>query len=188
MELRNSRGVLAQVMFAAALLVSVLATPLSSAATSTVGPVVISVPAGFSEAGSQQQGGMQVAAWTKPNGPVKTLLQVSIYDFGSQLDKKPSPQDLTAGSEKYLRDFLGGIERRRTDYQLSPVEHMKLAGLPASRATWKGRAGDIASVGVMYCVIVQGRFVVSFHTQDAGSSPTDAMREAMKSIETAKIS
>jgi hypothetical protein len=39
----------------------------------------------------------------------------------------------------------------------------------------------------MYCVIVDNRFVVSFHTQDLGSKPTDAMREAMKSIEAMQV-
>jgi hypothetical protein len=39
----------------------------------------------------------------------------------------------------------------------------------------------------MYCVIVQHRYVVSFHTQDLGSVPTKAMHEALTSIDAVKF-
>lgn len=174
---------------AASLIVAALATSAVHAETATVGPVVISVPEGFERQQTQRKDGMQVTAWTKSplgkNG--KTLLQVSVYDFGAQLDQA-SPKDLANGSEKYLREFLNGIERRRYNFELSPVEPVKLAGLSASRATWKGNSADVTLVGVMYCVIVRKRYVVSFHTQDLGTARTAAMREAMKSIEAIQLS
>jgi hypothetical protein len=157
------------------------------AATATVGPVTIDIPAGFTAAGSQSQASMQVAGWTKGTGTAKTRLQVSIYDFGSALKGASSEKDLADGAQQYLLEFLKGIERRRTDYSQSPVERLKLAGLPAARSTWKGRAGDVGATGTMYCVIVNKRIVVSLHTQDAGNAPTAAMREAMKAFEAMRI-
>jgi hypothetical protein len=154
----------------------------------SVGPVTLAIPKGFAAAGSQSQGGMQVSAWTKGEGSLKTLLQVSIYDFGSALEGTPSNEQLAQGAEKYLGDFLKGVERRRTGYSQTPFERVKLAGLPAARSTWKGRAGEIGpAVGVMYCVIVNKRLVVSLHTQDAGDAPTAAMREAMRAIESMRV-
>jgi hypothetical protein len=157
------------------------------AASGAVGPVTLAVPEGFVAAASQAQGNMQVAAWTKGSGATKTLLQVSIYDFGSSAEGEPSEKDLAAGAEKYLGEFLKGIERRRTSYSQSSFEHLKLAGLPAARTTWKGLAGDTPAIGVMYCVIVNKRLVVSLHTQDAGSEITAAMREAMRAIESMRV-
>jgi hypothetical protein len=151
----------------------------------TVGPVVIGVPEGFANMQAQRQGSMQVSAWTRQSADegTKTLLQVTVYDFGAQLQTSPAPEQLAQGAEKYLREFLSGIERRRENYVLSPVKQLTLAGLPAARGTWKGTIGAKAVVGVMYCVVVKNRFVVSFHTQDLGSKPTRNMRQAMKSIE-----
>ena len=159
------------------------------AAGTSFGPVTLSVPEGFVAAPMQRQENMSVWAWTKsaPGGKVKALLQVSVYDFGSQL-AKVSRAELATGTEKYLREFLGGIERRRSNYALTPVKHVELAGAPAAVATWTGRAGPADLVGVMYCVILRNRFVVSFHTQDLGSEPTSAMHQAIAAIESAQVS
>lgn len=187
---RHLRHFLPQLLRALAgvFIIDIAGTPVVAVATETVGPIEISIPKGFVQAQSQHQGALEVSAWTRstPTGTTKSLLQVTIYDFGSQLDGA-SPQDLAKGSEKYLREYLSGVEHRRTDYLLSQIEHLKLAGLPAARATWTGRVDGTPSVGVMYCVIVQKQFVVSFHTQDLGNAPTDAMRQAMKSIEAVRI-
>jgi hypothetical protein len=155
----------------------------------TVGPVVITVPAGFEAAPTQRVKKMLVTAWTKSvrDGSMKTLLQINVVDIGSPPGKAPTAQDLSIYAEKYLRQFLGGIERRRSRYVSSPVAHIELAGLPAVRATWNGAVGERAVVGVMYSVIVQNRYAVIFHTQDLGSTPTSGMFEAMKSIETVEV-
>jgi hypothetical protein len=153
----------------------------------TVGPVIITVPEGFEAAQRQRLRKTLIAAWTKSSAGLKTLLQVNVIDFGSAPGKPAAPQDLNIYAEKYLHQFLDGIERRRTNYVSSPIAHIKLAGLPAARATWNGAVGGRAAVGVMYSVIVHNRFAVIFHTQDLGSTPTSGMFEAMQSIETATL-
>jgi hypothetical protein len=153
----------------------------------TVGPVIIAVPEGFEPAQRQRLKKTLIVAWTKSSRGLKTLLQINVIDFGSAPGRPAAPQDLNIYAEKYLRQFLDGIERRRTNYVSSPIAHIKLAGLPAARATWNGAVGGRAAVGVMYSVIVHNRFAVIFHTQDLGSTPTSGMFEAMKSIEAATL-
>jgi hypothetical protein len=155
----------------------------------TVGPVIITVPEGFEAAQTQRLKKTLITAWTKSvrSAGLKTLLQINVIDFGSAPGKPAAPQDLNIYAEKYLRQFLGGIERRRANYVSSPIAHIKLAGLPAARATWNGAVGGRAAVGVMYSVIVRNRFAVIFHTQDLGNTPTSGMFEAMQSIEAATL-
>jgi hypothetical protein len=155
----------------------------------TVGPVIITVPEGFEAAQTQRLKKTLITAWTKSvrSAGLKTLLQINVIDFGSAPGKPAAPQDLNIYAEKYLRQFLGGIERRRTNYVSSPIAHIKLAGLPAARATWNGAVGGRPAVGVMYSVIVRNRFAVIFHTQDLGNTPTSGMFEAMQSIEAATL-
>jgi hypothetical protein len=159
------------------------------AAPVTVGPVIITVPEGFEAAQTQRLKKTLIMAWTKSvrSAGLKTLLQINVIDFGSAPGKPAAPQDLSIYAEKYLHQFLDGIERRRTNYMSSPVAHIKLAGLPAARATWNGAVGGRAAVGVMYSVIVHNRFAVIFHAQDLGSTPTSGMFEAMQSIEAATL-
>jgi hypothetical protein len=168
------------------LLAALISPHLAGAAA--LGPITMSVPDGFIAAPPMRQEKMSIWAWTKSaaGGTVKALLEVTVYDFGPKL-AQASPEELASGSEQYLRQFLGGVERRRTNYALSPVKHVTLAGAPASTATWTGRTGPADLVGVMYCVIVQNRYVVAFHTQDLGSKPTPAMREAIAAIEAAQL-
>jgi hypothetical protein len=155
----------------------------------TVGPVIITVPEGFEAAQTQRLKKTLITAWTKSvrSAGLKTLLQINVIDFGSAPGKPAAPQDLSIYAEKYLHQFLDGVERRRTNYVSSPIAHIKLAGLPAARATWNGAVGGRAAVGVMYSVIVHNRFAVIFHTQDLGSTPTSGMFEAMQSIEAATL-
>ena len=171
------------------LVVQFLLTVSAQAAPVTVGPVVISVPEGFAAAQTQKQKKTLITAWTKSvrNGSQKTLLQINVIDFGSPAGKPAAAQDQAIYAEKYLRQFLGGIERRRTNYVSSPTAHIKLAGLPAVRATWNGAVGGRPVVGVMYSVIVQNRYAVIFHTQDLGNTPSSGMFDAMQCIESATL-
>lgn len=155
-----------------------------------MGPVVITVPEGFAAAQTQKQPKTLITAWTKSvrNGSLKTLLQINVIDFGAAPGKPAAAQDLPIYAEKYLRQFLSGIERRRTSYVSSPLAHVKLAGLPAVRATWNGAVGGRATVGVMYSVIVANRYAVIFHTQDLGNTPSSGMFEAMQAIESVSLS
>ncbi len=152
-----------------------------AAAPTTVGPIVITAPEGFQQAQTQRLKKVLITAWTKSvrDGSMKTLLQINVVDFGSPAGS----QDTSVYAEKYLRQFLSGIEHRRSHYVSSPIAHIQLAGLPAVRATWNGAVGDRAAVGVMYSVIVKNRFAVILHTQDLGSVPTSGMLEAMRAIE-----
>jgi hypothetical protein len=161
----------------------------AEAAPVVVGPVLVTVPDGFEAAQTQRLRKTLIRAWTKSvrDGSMKTLLQINVIDLGAQSGKSPSKQDLAAASEMYLRQFLGGVERRRDGFVSSPVAHIKLAGLPASRASWNGALGGRSAVGVMYCFIVRNRFVVNFHTQDLGNTPSSGMFEAMKSIEAVTV-
>ena len=170
---------------AALLLAQFLLAAAAQATSATVGPVVIAVPDGFEAAPTQRLKKTRVAAWTKSvrNGGLKTLLQVNVVDFGSSPGKPAASRDLNHYAEQYLHQFLGSIEQRRTHFVASPVAHIKLAGLPALRATWNGTVGGRAAVGVMYSVIVQNRYAVILHTQDLGNTPTSGMFEAMQSIE-----
>jgi hypothetical protein len=154
-----------------------------------VGPVVITVPDGFAAAQTQKLKKTLITAWTKSvrNGSLKTLLQINVIDFGSAPGKPAVAEDLPIYAEKYLRQSLSGIERRRTNYVASPLAHIKLAGLPAVRATWNGAVGGRATVGVMYSVIVGNRYAVVFHTQDLGNTPSSGMFEAMQAIESAAL-
>jgi hypothetical protein len=177
--------------FAAALAAAalVLSAIPAHAAPVTVGPVVIAVPDGFEAAQTQKRKKTLISAWTKSvrDGSLKTLLQVDVVDFGSPPGRPAAAQDLAVYAEKYLHQFLGDIERRRANYVSSPLAHIRLAGLPAARATWNGAIGGHAAVGVMYSVIVHNRYAVIFHTQDLGSTPSSGMFEAMKSIEAATL-
>jgi len=158
------------------------------AADAALGPIAMAVPEGFVAAPMQRQPNFSIWAWTKsaPGGKVKALLEVTVYDYGPKL-ARASAEEIASGTEQYLRQFLGGIERRRTNYALSPISQAQLAGGPASVATWTGRAGPVDLVGVMYCTIVKNRYVVSFHTQDLGGKPTPAMHEAISAIEAVRL-
>jgi hypothetical protein len=157
----------------------------AEAAPVTVGPLVVTVPDGFEAAQTQRLKNTLIRAWTKSvrDGSMKTLLQIDVIDMGKQPGKPPAAPELATATEKYLRQFLEDVERRRDRFVSSPVSHIRLAGLPASRASWNGALGGRGTVGVMYCVIVRNRFVVDFHTQDLGNTPSSGMFEAMKAIE-----
>ena len=159
------------------------------AAPVTVGPVIITVPEGFEAAQTQRLKKTLITAWTKSvrSGNLKTLLQINVIDFGSAPGKPAAQQDLSIYAEKYLHQFMDGLQHRLANYVSSPVAHIKLAGLPAARATWNGAVGGRAAVGVMYSVIVHNKFAVIFHTRDLGSTPTSGMFEAMQSIEAATL-
>jgi hypothetical protein len=156
-------------------------------APTSVGPIQLVIPEGFEYVTSEEKENLKTSAWTKGAGLVRTLLQVSIFDMGSAA-ASATPAELAQGAEKYLHQFLEGVQDHRTDYTLSPVRHLSIAGEPAASASWTGNASGIGAVGVMYCVIIQARYIISFHTQDIGNAPTPAMREAMKSFEGAKVS
>src|SRR5262249_34952699 len=137
-ELVSKRGVRSLSGLIAMAAMHLLAVTSARAAAVTVGPIVIAVPEGFEAAQTQRLSKTLVPAWTGAarGGSLKPLLQINIVDFGSPPGKPAAPQDLGLCADRYLRQFLGGIEQRRTNYVSSPIAHIQLAGLPAARATW----------------------------------------------------
>jgi len=116
-----------------------------------------------------------------PSGPAGTLLQVTTYDFQDALAKMPESQRGQAG-DFYLRQFMQGVERKRTSFQSTLPSRVMLGGFPAARATWSGDLGAESMTGVMYCVVV-GPMIVVFHTQDKISAPPENRDAALKAIE-----
>ncbi len=171
---------------AIALLASLAVAATAAAGDFTVPPVTISIPSGFEGPIRQEQSGATMVAFTKTNGSTaKTLLQISLYDFAEQL-KKMNDAERAIAAKKYLIDFVGGIERRRTNFKRTEPSPIQIGGLPAAKLQWTGLVQKLETVGVMYCFVV-GTTIISFHTQDAGSTPTAAMGEAMQAFENAKI-
>ena len=168
------------------LLASLIVPLLAFAADFTVKPVTIAVPEGFEGPVRQEHQGAVVVGFTKSSGPAsKTLLQLTIYDLGPRL-KTNNAAERGAAASKYLLDFVGGVERRRTDFHRTEPTPLKISGLPAAKLQWTGKLQGMETVGVMYSFVV-GSSVVSFHTQDVGSTPTSAMIEAASAFESAKV-
>lgn len=150
-------------------------------------PVTLSIPSGFEGPVRQEHQGLVVIGFAKARADSRsnTLLQVNLIDLGSRLNGlKESERGRAA--DKYLLDFVGGIERRRSNFQRSQPSRLTLARLPAAKLQWTGQVNGTDTIGVMYCVVV-GTKVVTFHAQDLGSQPTAAMIDAMKSIEGVRL-
>jgi hypothetical protein len=159
-----------------------LTTAVAQAAPVTIGPVVITIPAGFVPAQTQKTPKSLITAWTRSvkDGSSKTLLQINVVDLG----KPTAPEE----AEKHLRRELAAIERRRANYRSSPLAHIQLAGVAAVRATWNGSIGGYPVMGVLYSVIVKDRYVVRILAQDLGTTPTDGLFAAMRAIESIGMS
>jgi|SRR5579872_745035 len=159
------------------------------ASPARVGPVLIAIPPGFAAAPSQKLKDTRLSAWTKSvrDGSIKTLLQVTVYNLGSHPDKTLSDQELVDGARQYLRQALVAVERRRAQFHASAESRIAIAGAPAFKATWNGAVGTRNTVGVMYSVILRGRYSVLLQTQDLGDTPSSGMLEAMQAIESIKV-
>jgi hypothetical protein len=160
-----------------------LALPTGMALPADIGPLSITVPAGFDGPTTGQNEGTAMTAWVKhrPGEDGGTLLQVSVVDMGSALNGITVAQR-AEGAKHYLSEFIGGVARRRDNFKLGEVQPVSLAGMPAARVQWSGGVGEIQAIGVMYCVLV-GSSIISLHTQDRGSEITPAMKLAMAAIE-----
>lgn len=142
----------------------------------------LSIPDGFEGPISRAEQGATVVALVKnyPGDTRGTLLQITTYDVGQALAGMPEDarQDAT---DKYLAQFLGGVEHARQSFRIVSQSHVLLDGIKASRAEWSGEAKGQAMSGVMYCVIV-GTRVVAFHTQDFQAAPPANRQAALASI------
>ncbi|MDR3351590.1 MAG: hypothetical protein LBO00_00945 [Zoogloeaceae bacterium] len=170
-----------------AIFVLVIVNASALAGDFTLDPVTLSIPSGFGAPIQQQQYGATIVGFSKPrtDSRANTLLQISLYDFGPQLAGLKDSERATA-AVKYLLDFVGGVERRRANFKRTEPTPLILSGAPAAKLQWTGLLEGSETVGVMYCFIV-GTKVISFHTQDLGSSPTAAMNEAISAFEAVKL-
>jgi hypothetical protein len=110
-----------------------------------------------------------------------TLLQITIIDTDVAGLSPPGPDRIQA-AESHLAEFLSGVERRRSSFQVVSRDRIELSGLPAARAAWRGVAGGRGMHGVLYSVIVGDR-KVTFHTQTVGDAPQDHLSAAVQAIE-----
>jgi hypothetical protein len=145
--------------------------------------ITLDIPKGFEGPVSQsvERGMMYGFSKVSSTPRVRTLLQLSSYDLAKTIPRL-SKEEFLVGSDKYLQEFLKGVERRRTGFKQSRIAHISLGGIPASKISWSGSLQGVEMKGVMYCVIV-GSKAISLHTQDAGNEITPNMLEAMRSIE-----
>lgn len=149
--------------------------------------VSLEVPRGFSGPISQTMDTAMVYGFTKPSSAAgtKTLLQLSAYEMGKPVPKL-SKEEMWVGSDKYLLDFLKGVERRRILFSQGEIVHISLGGIPASKISWSGILDGLEANGVMYCVIV-GSKIISLHTQDIGDEITPSMSQVIKAIESLTV-
>ena len=150
--------------------------------------LVLEVPEGFEgpvEGSPDPQA--KTVAYSKPYATAGggTLLQITEYDMGDALRGMPE-EGRGATADYYLAQFLGGVERRRTNFAATAPQRIELGGLPAARVTWTGEAGGQRASGVMYCVVI-GTVVVSFHTQDIDGAPPQNRAAAVRAFETVAV-
>lgn len=150
--------------------------------------LMLDVPAGFEGPISASPGpGAKITGFTKPYKGINggTLFQITTYDYRSSLKGMPE-EERGNGSEYYLGQFLGGVERKRTSFSASNVERVSLGGLPGSRVKWYGKFNGKPTSGIMYCVII-GTTVVSLHTQDMDGAPPENRSAALAAFESLRI-
>jgi len=151
--------------------------------------VVLDIPQGF-EGPIEQSAGPQakVVGYTRPypNRDGGTLFQITEFQMGEALRAMPEDQR-GATAEYYLGQFLGGVERRRTNFAAAKAEKIMLGGIPGARVTWTGDVDGQRTSGVMYCVVI-GTVVVSLHTQDVDGAPPENRAAATKAFEGVAVS
>jgi len=149
----------------------------------------INIPDGFEGPITQSVGqGASLIGFTFPHGSAGgALLQITIWNPGQKFPEM-SINELKAGSEKYLLQFLGGIEKKRNNFKQSQVEFVQISGNPAAKVTWTGLVQGEEAHGVMYCLVFNST-IYSFHTQDLssyGGRYTKLAVNAFESIELKK--
>jgi hypothetical protein len=129
----------------------------------------IVIPEGFEGPITQNMGqGASSTAFSFPHGDSGgTLLQITTWNPGQKFPNM-SKDELKTGSEQYLLQFLGGIERKRENFERGEVKFIEVSGHPLAKVNWKGKAMGENVHGVMYCFIFNSK-IYSFHTQDLAS-------------------
>ncbi|SHF51994.1 hypothetical protein SAMN04487965_2131 [Microbulbifer donghaiensis] len=157
---------------------------IAAAATAQESPVKINIPAGFEGPFvASHQSGAKIQAYMKkiPGAGRTTLLQVTTYDFGSQLDGLPDERRGEAAGH-YLSQFLASVQQQRDTFESTDAAGVVLDGIPGARVEWHGSSAGFNMSGVMYCVIV-GSVVISLHTQGFEDSPAADTKAALAAID-----
>ena len=102
----------------------------------------VEIPVGFTGPVEQRRGTELVLyGFTKRHAgrETATLLQITVLQPPGGLEPRTA--------EKYLLDFLGGVERRRTNFSRGPVESITIGGQAIARVNWRGRAENQSMKG-----------------------------------------
>ncbi|MFC4728048.1 hypothetical protein [Coralloluteibacterium thermophilus] len=158
----------------------------AGAATYRNPAVALEVPEGFEGPTVETPApGAETAAFVRrdPGSPVGALLQVTTQTFSSS---PAAGMDPDRAAITYLREFLGGIERRRSGFAASQPMMLEVDGHRMARANWTGNHGEVAMRGTMYALIVGDRLVV-LHAQDLADPSRRHVEAAMRAIENLRV-
>ena len=131
--------------------------------------------------------GVEVYGFTKNHfvGGKSALLQISKFSPPGGVPKLDE-EERARYSKQYLLQFLGGIERQRSNFEKTQVEMIAISGVPTAKINWNGVANGESLHGVMYCLIHSGS-ILSFHTQDFTSFDSEFIDLAVTSIESLEL-
>lgn len=129
----------------------------------------IKIPEGFEGPVTQSmRQGASVTAYTYPHDSnTGTLLQITSWNPNQSFPQMTN-EELKVGSEKYLLQFLSGIQRKRDSFKKSGVEFIQISGQSVAKIKWSGAIQGKEVHGIMYCLIYNSK-IYSFHTQDFSS-------------------
>lgn len=140
----------------------------------------IRVPKGFQpiQAPAVPLPGMSMYAWAgppRPDGSQPTVL--------AMVAKVPPQEAANMTLLQFQERMLGGLKRRRSDWQQTPVESGQVNGLPFARTAWQATAPELSRkmAGVEY-VTKDGATFLQLRSQDF-----DAYQEQALKLGTAAI-
>ncbi|MCV6623458.1 MAG: hypothetical protein OIF51_17095 [Cellvibrionaceae bacterium] len=147
----------------------------------------IEIPEGFEGPITQNMGqGVSSTAFSFLHGEAGgTLLQITTWNPGQKFPNMPK-EELKDGSAQYLLQFLGGIERKRENFERGKVEFVEVSDHPLAKVNWKGNVMGKSVHGTMYCFIYNSK-IYSFHTQDLASFNKKYTNLAVKAFESMQL-
>ncbi|MCF6262391.1 MAG: hypothetical protein L3J24_02195 [Xanthomonadales bacterium] len=113
------------------------------------------------------------------------VLQITVFDPGGKFPVL-SKNELREGAEKYLVQFLEGVERKRKGFVKSSIEFIEISGIPAAKISWTGSEYSRELEGVMYCYVYDSK-IISLHTQDFKEYKGKYISQAVHAFENIKI-
>lgn len=143
-----------------------------------VGGYKIRPPKGYQARSQAGPGGSVAYAWTgapRPDG-TSPMLMLAIA---------PIPSGTTSTVQQVAEQFIGAVQRRRTNFHQGRPQTGTIGGLKFVRIAWTGTASEISRKmeGIQYVAIDNGH-VVEIWSQDV----LPASRQALKLSEAAILS